>query len=70
MVRVRQKCWDWKDCERTARRAKLGETPVEALRDSNAQIVRYSCFMGAKDKSNHLTAGSLRSFRFPWITGA
>ena len=54
MVRVRQKCWDWKDGERTVRRAKSGETLVEASRDTNAQIVRYSCFMGAKDKSNHL----------------
>ena len=29
-----------------------------ASRDTIAQIVRYTFFMGAKDKSNHLTAGS------------
>ena len=58
----------WKDGERTVSRAKSGETPVEASRDTNAQIVRYTFFMGAKDKSNHLTAGSLQ--RFPRITGA
>ena len=62
MVRVRQKCWDWKDGEHTVRRAKSGETLVEASRDTNAQIVRYTCFLGAKDKSNHLTAGSLPTF--------
>ena len=38
--------------------AKSGETLVEASRDTNAQIVRYTFFMGAKDNSNHLTAGS------------
>ena len=48
--------------------AKSGETLVEASRDTNAQIVRETFFMGAKDKSNHLTAGSLQ--RFPRITGA
>ena len=58
----------WKDGERTVSRAKSGETPVEASRDTNAQIVRYPFFMGAKDKSNHLTAGSLQ--RFPTTTGA
>ena len=68
VVRVRQNCWDWKDGERTVRRAKSGETPVEASRDTKPQIVRYTCFMGANDKSNHLTAGSLQ--RFPRITGA
>ena len=59
VVRVRQNCWDWKDGERTVRRAKSGETLVEASRDTNAQIVRYTFVMGAKDKSNHLTPGSL-----------
>ena len=49
-------------------RAKSGETLVEASRDTNAQIVRYTFFMGAKDKSDHLTAGSLQ--RFPTITVA
>ena len=39
---------------------------MEASRDTDVQIVRYTFFMGAKDKSNHLTAGSLQ--RFPWIT--
>ena len=58
----------WKDGERTVSRAKSGETPVEASRDTNAQIVRKTCFMGAKDKSNHLTAGSLQ--RFSTITVA
>ena len=53
---------DWQDGERTMRRAKSGETPVEASRDTNAQIVSYNCCMGAKDKSNHLTAGSLQRF--------
>ena len=48
--------------------AKSGKTLVEASRDTNAQIVRYTFFMGAKDKSNKLTAGSLQ--RFPRITGA
>ena len=48
--------------ERTVSRAKSGETLVEASRDTNAQIVRYTFFMGAKDKSNHLTAGSLQRF--------
>ena len=38
---------------------KSGGTLLEASRDTNAQIVRYTFFMGAKDKSNHLTAGSL-----------
>ena len=33
------------------------ETLVEASRNTDAQIVRYTFFMGAKDKSNHLTAG-------------
>ena len=61
VVRVRQNCWDWKDGERTVRRAKSGETLVEASRDTNAQIVRYTFFMGAKDKSNHPVADSLRS---------
>ena len=41
---------------------------MEASRDTNAQIVRYTFFMGAKDKSNHLTGGSLQSFSR--ITGA
>ena len=58
----------WKDGERTVGRAKWGETLVEASRDTNAQIVRYTFFMGVKDKSNHLTAGSFQ--RFPRITGA
>ena len=58
----------WKDGERTVGRAKSGETLVEASRDTNAQIVRYTFFMGVKDKSNHLTAGSFQ--RFPRITGA
>ena len=58
----------WKDGERTVSRAKSGETLVEASRDTNAQIVRETFFMGAKDKSNHLTAGSLQ--RFPTTTGA
>ena len=58
----------WKDGERTVSRAKSGETLVEASRDTNAQIVRYTFFMGAKDKSNHLTTGSLH--RFTRITGA
>ena len=58
----------WKDGERTVRRAKSGETLVEASRDTDAQIVRYICFMGAKDKPNNLVAGSLQ--RFPRITGA
>ena len=35
---------------------------MEASRDTNAQIVRYTFFMGAKDKSNHLTACCSRSF--------
>ena len=52
----------WKDGERTVSRAKSGETLVEASRDTNAQIVRYTFFMRAKDKSNHLTAGSLQRF--------
>ena len=30
--------------------------------DSYAQIVSYTCFIGAKDKSNHLTVGSLQRF--------
>ena len=58
----------WKDGERTESRAKSGETLVEASRDTNAQIVRYTFFMGANDKSNHLTAGSLQ--RFTTITVA
>ena len=63
VFRVRQNCcWDWKDGERTVRRAKSGETLVEASRDTDAQIVRYTFFMGAKDKSNHLTAGSFQRF--------
>ena len=33
---------------------------MEASRDTNAQIVRYTCFIGARDKSNHLTVGSLQ----------
>ena len=35
---------------------------MEASRDTNAQIVRKTCFMGARDKSNHLTVGSLQRF--------
>ena len=31
---------------------------MEGSRDTNVQIVRYTFFIGAKDKSNHLTAGS------------
>ena len=31
---------------------------MEVSRDTNAQIVRYTFSMGARDKSNHLTAGS------------
>ena len=58
----------WKDGERTVSRSKSGETLVKASRDTNAQIVRYTFFMGAKDKSNHLTAGSFQ--RFTRITGA
>ena len=34
----------WKDGERTVSRAKSGETLVEASRDTNAQIVRYTFF--------------------------
>ena len=34
----------WKDGERTVNRAKSGETLVEASRDTNAQIVRYTFF--------------------------
>ena len=60
VVRVRQKCWDWKDGERTVRRAKSGETLVEASRDCKSFVILVSC--GTKDKPNHLTAGSLRSF--------
>ena len=52
----------WKDGERTVSRAKSGETLGEASRDTNAKIVRYTFFMGAKDESNHLTAGSLQRF--------
>ena len=55
------KCQVWKDGERTVRRAKSEGTLVEASRDTNAQIARYTCFMGANDKSNHnrsLTASS------------
>ena len=58
----------WKDGERTVSRAKSGETLLEAPRDANAQIFRKTFFMGAKDKSNHLTAGSLQ--RFSTITVA
>ena len=46
----------------SVRRAKSGETLVEVSRDTNAQIVRHTCFMGAKDKSNNLTVGSLQRF--------
>ena len=36
---------------------------MEASRDTNARIVRYTFFfMGAKDKSNHLTAGSCKEY--------
>ena len=38
----------WKDGERTVSRAKSGETLVEASRDTNAQIVRYTFFMGSE----------------------
>ena len=38
----------WKDGERTVSRAKSGETLVEASRDTNAQIVRYTFFMERK----------------------
>ena len=38
----------WKDGERTVRRAKSGETLVEASRDTNAQIVRYTFFHGSE----------------------
>ena len=58
----------WKDGERTVSRAKSGETLVGASRDTNAEIVRHTFFMGTKNKSNHLTAGSLQ--RFPTITVA
>ena len=58
----------WKDGERTVRRAKSGETPVEASRDTNAQIVRETFFMGAKDKSN--ISRLVPSNVSPRITGA
>ena len=54
-------------CCVSVRRAKSGETVVEASRDTNAQIVRYAFFLGAKDKSDHLTVGSLQ--RFPRRAG-
>ena len=38
----------WKDGERTVSRAKSGETPVEASRDTNAQVVRYTFFHGSE----------------------
>ena len=38
----------WKDGERTVSRAKSGETQVEASRDTNAQIVRYTFFHGSE----------------------
>ena len=42
---------------------KPGETLVEVrCRDVDVQIARQSLGIGAKDPSNHLVAGSLRSF--------
>ena len=41
-------CWDWKDGERSLRRAKSGETPVEASSDTDAQIVCYTPFLVRK----------------------
>ena len=38
----------WKDGDRTVSRAKSGETLVEASRDTNAQIVRYTFFHGSE----------------------
>ena len=38
----------WKDGERTVSRAKSGETLVEASRDTDAQIVRYTFFHGSE----------------------
>ena len=58
----------WKDGERTVRRAKSVETLVGASRDTNAQIVRKTFFVGAKDKSNHIMAGAFQ--RFSRIAGA
>ena len=41
---------------RSVRRAGSGEFLVEARSDIDAQIVRYTRFLEAKDKSNHLLA--------------
>ena len=49
------------DGERSLRRSKSEETLVKASSDTDAQIVCYTGFR-AKDKPNHLTAGSLPSF--------
>ena len=59
----------WKDGERTVSRAKSGETIVEASKERKTRKSFVKpVFMGAKDKSNHLTGGSLQ--RFPTITVA
>ena len=49
-----------KDCERSVRRA--GEFLVEARSGIDAQIVRYTRFLEAKNKSNHLVADFLNVF--------
>ena len=64
-VRMRQNCWDWKDGERTVRRAKSGsynfwwKLVVILTRKSFVTL----SFLRRKDKSNHLVADSLRQFR-------
>ena len=54
--------WDPKDGELFLSRMKPGETRVEVRRDADVQIARLDLGIGAKDSSNHLVAGSLRSF--------
>ena len=52
---------DPKDCELCLRRAKR-QGKLRWSSDTDVQIVRFSLEKGAKDKPNHLTAGSLRCF--------
>ena len=60
-------CWDLKDGERSLRRAKSGETLVEASSDTDAQIVVTLGF-GAKDKPkpSHSWVLSAVSLRDSW----
>ena len=51
-----------KDGERTVSRAKSEETLLELQEKLTRKSFVILVFMGAKDKSNHLTAGSLQRF--------